>query len=166
MFAISILAIAAVTIYHAQHDHPKDEIHLHGNVDIRQVDLGFRVRGRLLNMFHEEGDFVHQGDKLASLDKQPFEIEASNQKAQLAQVTANLQKLQKGNRPQEIQQAMASVREKEATSINANRSFERQAELVRKNLASKQTYDDALTQKKDKNGIHCGLYFVCCRVDV
>ncbi|HRE32592.1 MAG TPA: biotin/lipoyl-binding protein, partial [Candidatus Berkiella sp.] len=77
-----------------QHDHfPKDEIHLFGNVDIRQVELGFRVKGRLLTMLHEEGDFVRQGDKLALLDKEPFDIEASNQKAQLAQADANLQKL-------------------------------------------------------------------------
>ncbi|MCS5712360.1 secretion protein HlyD [Candidatus Berkiella aquae] len=150
LLAIGALAIAAGYVYYTQHDHfPKDEIHLFGNVDIRQVELGFRVKGRLLKMLHEEGDYVHQGDKLALLDKEPFDIEAANQKAQLAQADANLQKLQKGNRPQEIQQAMAAVREKEASFINANRSLERQADLVRKNLASKQTYDDALTQKKE-----------------
>lgn len=150
MVGAGLFAIAAGYLYYAEHDHyPKNEIHLHGNVDIRQVELGFRVRGRLSEMLHEEGDYIHQGEPLATLDSGPYEIEVSNQKAQVEQANANWQKLQKGNRPQEIQQAMALVREREAAYINADRTQARQADLVKRNLAAKQTYDDALTQKKE-----------------
>ena len=150
VIGISIIAIAAGYLYYKEHDHtPKNEIHLQGNVDIRDVDLGFRVKGRLETMLHDEGDWVKTGEKLATLDKKPFEIEVDNQNAQVAQALANLQKLKKGNRPQEIQQAIALVREKEAAFTNAKRSLERQADLVKRNLASKQTYDDALTQNKE-----------------
>src|SRR5690606_41966966 len=45
---------------------------LHGNVDIREVDLGFRVPGRLAAMHHEEGDRVSAGQLLAELDDQPY----------------------------------------------------------------------------------------------
>lgn len=150
VIGISLIALAAGYLYYNQQDHyPKNEIHLQGNVDIRDVDLGFRVKGRLETMLHEEGDWVKKGEKLASLDKKPFEVEVENQNAQVAQTLANLQKLKTGNRPQEIQQAMALVREKEAAYTNAKRSLERQADLVKRNLASKQTYDDALTQSKE-----------------
>jgi len=147
---VGLFALATGYLYYVQHDHfPKNEIHLHGNVDIRQVDLGFRVKGRLNELFREEGDFVRQGERLATLDSAPYEIEVINQKAQVEQANANWQKLQKGNRPQEIQQAMALVREREAAYINADRTEKRQADLVKRNLAAKQTYDDALTQKKE-----------------
>jgi HlyD family secretion protein len=150
VIGISLIAAAAGYLYYKQQDHyPKNEIHLQGNVDIRDVDLGFRVKGRLETMLHDEGDWVKKGDKLATLDPKPFDIEVANQNAQVAQALANLQKLKTGNRPQEIQQAMALVREKEAAYTNAKRSLERQADLVKRNLASKQTYDDALTQSKE-----------------
>ena len=39
----------------------KNELVLYGNVDIRQVDLGFRVSGRVETMPFQEGDFVPAG---------------------------------------------------------------------------------------------------------
>lgn len=147
---ISVAALGAGYVYYNQTEHyPINEIHLHGNVDIRNVDLGFRVKGRLEEMLHEEGDWVQKGEKLATLDDKPFAIEVENQNAQVEQALANLQKLKTGNRPQEIQQAVALVKEKEAAYQNAKRVLERQSDLVKRNLASKQTYDDALTQSKE-----------------
>lgn len=82
VIGISIIAIAAGYLYYQEHDHtPKNEIHLQGNVDIRDVDLGFRVKGRLESMLHDEGDWVKTGEKLATLDKKPFEVEVENQNA-------------------------------------------------------------------------------------
>jgi HlyD family secretion protein len=49
------------------------ELVLFGNVDVRLVDLGFRVNGRVDKLFFEEGDLVHRGDLIATLDKQPYE---------------------------------------------------------------------------------------------
>lgn len=149
-FVISLTALAAGYVYYNQTDHyPSNEIHLHGNVDIRDVDLGFRVKGRLETMLHDEGDWVQKGEKLATLDDKPFIVEVENQNAQVEQALANLQKLKTGNRPQEIQQAIALVKEKEAAYQNAKRVLERQSDLVKRNLASKQTFDDALTQSKE-----------------
>ena len=34
---------------------------LYGNVDIRQVDLGFRVGGRIASVLVDEGDAVSEG---------------------------------------------------------------------------------------------------------
>jgi multidrug efflux pump subunit AcrA (membrane-fusion protein) len=38
---------------------------LYGNVDIRQVDLGFRVSGKLTKLFYDEGDKVKAGEVIA-----------------------------------------------------------------------------------------------------
>jgi HlyD family secretion protein len=45
---------------------------IYGNVDIRDVALGFRVSGRIDGVLYDEGDRVRKGDLLAVLDKQPF----------------------------------------------------------------------------------------------
>src|SRR5437867_4486990 len=49
-----------------------DHLILYGNVDVRQVDLGFRVSGRVKEMFFQEGDLVPEGKLMAVLDKQPY----------------------------------------------------------------------------------------------
>ena len=44
------------------------ELKLYGNVDIRQVELGFRVGGRIVGMAFNEGERVPAGAVLATLD--------------------------------------------------------------------------------------------------
>ena len=36
----------------------KDELLLYGNIEIREVNLSFRVSGRLKELYFEEGDYV------------------------------------------------------------------------------------------------------------
>lgn len=63
---------------------------LYGNVDIRQVNMAFRVDGRLADMNYEEGDIIHQNDLLASLDGEPILNRLNQAKAQLEQAKAQL----------------------------------------------------------------------------
>lgn len=68
----------------------KNELILYGNVDIRQVDLGFRVSGRVTSMLFQEGDFVPQGARMAFLDKQPYEDQVIQAQAHVQSVEASL----------------------------------------------------------------------------
>ena len=62
------------------------EFALYGNVDIRQVSLGFRVDGRLAALAVDEGDMVRTGDVLGRLDAAPFEAAvASAERTALAE---------------------------------------------------------------------------------
>ena len=45
--------------------HDGDQLVLYGNVDIRQVDLSFRVNGRIASVLVDEGDAVAPGQALA-----------------------------------------------------------------------------------------------------
>src|SRR6188508_3424357 len=74
----------------------KDAPVFYGNVDIREVVLGFRVAGRIDRMAFEEGDKVLAGQTLAVLDREPFLNNLALQTASIAQAEANLQKLQAG----------------------------------------------------------------------
>ncbi|MBS0286797.1 MAG: secretion protein HlyD [Proteobacteria bacterium] len=138
-----VLAVGgSVYFFYTKKIHDKQLI-VHGNVDIRQVELGFRVAGRIEKMHFEEGDTVKKGDVLASLDKTPFQHDVDNLKAQVAAAQANLTKYNTGNRPQEIQEAIALVNQQQATYDNASKVLTRKKELLEKNYASKQEYDDA-----------------------
>jgi len=53
-------------------DRKEASLTLYGNIDLRQVGLGFRVFGRLKTMNFEEGDVVKEGDLLAELDDFPY----------------------------------------------------------------------------------------------
>jgi HlyD family secretion protein len=72
----------------------KNILTLYGNVDIRQVDLGFRVSGRVQAMRFEEGDFVPAGSLMAVLDKQPFLDQVKEAAAHVESVEASLKNAQ------------------------------------------------------------------------
>jgi HlyD family secretion protein len=115
----------------------------YGNVDIREVDLGFRVAGRVDRMVFDEGDKVPAGAVLAQLDKQPFLNDLALQTAAISQQEANLQKLQTGSRPEEIEQARANVAARQAALENARGVYRRQLELQKRDYASEQVFENA-----------------------
>jgi len=57
--------------------------------DTQEVDVGFRVSGRIAEMFFAEHAEVKQGDILASLDQTPFEEALASAMAQLRAAQAN-----------------------------------------------------------------------------
>ena len=125
---------------------PEDDttLVLYGNVDIRQVELGFRVSGRIAEMPFEEGDTVHAGELLATLDRRPYEDDFRLAAAEVAVEDANVEKLEAGTRLAEIEQARALVAERQATLIHAEGQFERHERLVDGGAVSRQAHDDAI----------------------
>ena len=101
----------------------KENLTLYGNVDIRELSLGFRVAGRLEVMQLEEGDRVVPGQELAILDQGPF-------KDYLAVLAAQ-------------------VRETEAALANAEKTYLRRASLVKNGSVAVSDYDDALAQRDE-----------------
>ena len=120
-----------------------EPLRLYGNVDIRQVALGFRTSGRINSMAFEEGDSVSAGERLAVLDKDHLEDSLALFKAQVAIGEANVAKLEAGSRPAEIAQAKAMVEERQTALTNAQQALERQRALSTTGATSKQALDDA-----------------------
>lgn len=50
----------------------KNLIKAYGNIEIRQVDLSFQVSGIINNVFKEEGDYIKEGELLATLDDKDY----------------------------------------------------------------------------------------------
>jgi HlyD family secretion protein len=115
---------------------------LTGNVEVRQVNLGFKVAGRIQELKVDEGDSVAEGQALAQLEKVYFEDSIAQLTAQRNQAKANLAKMVAGNRPEDIAQADANVKEKEATLANARIAFDRAERLLRSAVGTQKAFDD------------------------
>jgi HlyD family secretion protein len=116
---------------------------LTGNVEVRQVNLGFKVAGRIEGLKVDEGDTVAEGQVLAQLEKVYFEDSIAQLTAQRDQAKANLAKMQAGNRPEDIAQADANMKEKEATLANAKIALDRADQLLRGAVGTRKAFDDA-----------------------
>lgn len=117
----------------------------HGNIDIREVRLGFRVSGRVREVLKEEGDTVAAGETMARLDDEPFRNALDQAEAQVGQFSARLEELRNGNRPEEIEQARKILAAAEADLENSRLVFERQRRLVGEGAVARQDFDTAST---------------------
>jgi len=135
--------------YHERNREMADsQLHLYGNVDIRQIQLAFQESGRLEKLHVQEGDRVKKGDLLAEIDAVRYQ--AALDKA-LAELTARQQvvlRMKAGSRPQEIARAEAEVRAGEARFKDAEVTLRRLEHLLQKKATSKQKVDDAATAWK------------------
>ena len=139
---LGVLA-GAVWFYHKHQRAKETALSLYGNVDIREVTLGFRVSGKLAKLDYDEGDKVKAGEVLASLDAEPYSNQVASAQAQIESLRARLKLRETGNRPEEIAQARSLVREREATAANAERLFKRYDELLASKTIAVQDRDNA-----------------------
>lgn len=117
---LTIITVAASSYYfynssRSHQDAPT--LTLYGNVDIRDVPLAFQATGQITNMLFEEGDDVRKGDTVAELDKRAFEGETNLYQAEFDRSVIAL--------------------------ANVEKSYARQARLVKSNTIPQSQYDDA-----------------------
>ena len=124
-------------------------LRLYGNVDIREVQLAFRQSGRVAQMAFDEGDAVTAGTRMAVLDARPFEEALAVAEASVRVAQAELDKLRRGLRPQEIAQARAALNQALAASRDAELNYRRQSDL-RPSGASSQSTVDAASAARDQ----------------
>lgn len=115
----SCIGIVVYFVFHAS-SNPR-ELVMYGNVDVRLVDIGFRVPGRVEALYFEEGDWVNQGDLLTVLDTTPYD-------SQVAQASANLDAIQ-------------------AQFLNAEILLKRRLELIGIGGVSQEDLDNARTRR-------------------
>ena len=140
------LLLAALVAYHVFSGHRAGVLKLYGNVDIRSVDLGFRVPGRIASIPVDEGARVQEGEVLARLDTKPLTDALNAAQAQLDTTAAELSKLRNGNRPQDIAQAEAQVADRTANVAQAKAEYERRSELVQTGAVSQALFDASQAQ--------------------
>ena len=116
LILLSAAIVASFLFWKEEHSNEKVLV-LYGNVDIRQVDLGFRVMGRVNKLYFDEGDLVKQGDLVAELDQQPYLDQWEQAKAHVESIRAQL--------------------------IQAERNYDRRKRLLGSSSVSQQDFEDA-----------------------
>jgi HlyD family secretion protein len=106
------------------------ELVIQGNIDVRQVNLSFKVAGRIDSLAVDEGDSVYAGQTVATLENVYFEDDLRLARARRDNAKANLQRLENGSRPEEIAQAKATVAERLATLTRADADVVRAREAL------------------------------------
>ncbi|MEQ1866007.1 MAG: efflux RND transporter periplasmic adaptor subunit, partial [Micropepsaceae bacterium] len=126
----------------------KKTLLLYGNVDIRQVDIGFKVSGRIVTLNVDEGTKVKAGDELATLDPRDFQNGVALVEARVAIQESVVAKLKKGLRSEEIAQARALVAVRQAELRNAQATLTRANTLAARGYFPHQRHDDVIAAEQ------------------
>jgi HlyD family secretion protein len=119
------------------------ELRLFGNVDIRDAQLAFRDPERIDRVLVEEGARVAAGELLATQRTERLLARISGAEAGIAAQQAVVERLERGSRPEEIEQARAQKDAADARVANAELAIQRLEVTARSGATSAQALDDA-----------------------
>ncbi|MDA5523514.1 secretion protein HlyD [Yersinia kristensenii] len=147
--AVVIVAVLAAIGYGWNYYRQQQDatLTLYGNVDIRTVNLGFRVGGRLASLAVDEGDKVQPGEVLGKLDDGPYLNALKQAQANVQSAQAQLDLLKAGYREEEIAQVRAEVSQREAAFSYADSFLKRQQGLWASKAVSANELENARTAR-------------------
>ncbi|MEZ5654649.1 MAG: secretion protein HlyD [Sphingobium sp.] len=147
---ISLLGLAvagwALGLFSAKND---GQLTLYGNVDIREVDMAFRISGRIATIPVEEGDTVKPGQVIATLETAPVQDRVAAASAAVGQAQATLAKAENGNRPQDIAQARARAEAAKVARDYAVKDYNRREPLVASGTISRAAWDQTVANRRE-----------------
>jgi membrane fusion protein YbhG len=140
-----------------------------GTVETREIQIGSKVGGRVTEVPVEEGQVVKAGTTLVRFECDELKAQRTQAAAGLGEARADLERMERGNRPEEIEQAEATARAAEAAyesakngprkqeidqaqadyaaakadAGNAEIFYKRMEKLVASDTVSRQQFDDA-----------------------
>jgi len=140
-----------------------------GTIETREIQIGSKIGGRVTAVHVEEGQLVTSGTVLVEFECDELKAQRAQANAKLEQAQADLDKMQRGNRPEEIAQADATARAQQAAfeaarngprrqeidqaqadysaasadATNAEVTYGRMQKLVATDTISRQQFDDA-----------------------
>ncbi|MEQ4673839.1 secretion protein HlyD [Providencia vermicola] len=154
VFIIVILIGAAVSGYYYYQSQQDKTLTLYGNVDVRTVNLSFRVPGKLVSLTVDEGARIAIGDKLGQLDDAPYINALNKAKGVRESAKAQLMLKESGYRTQEIAQVEAEVAQRQAAWQYADNFYKRQQGLAASRVISANDLDNA---KNNRNQAFAAL---------
>jgi len=140
-----------------------------GTVETREIQIGSKVSGRVTAVGVEEGQDVQAGTMLVRFEHDEPTAQRAQAQAAVEEAQAELAKMLRGNRPEEIAEAEATARAEKAAleearngprkqevdqakadyaaatadATNAESFYRRMQDLVKNDIISKQQFDDA-----------------------
>ncbi len=125
-------------------DMPQNYIEYVGTLEaIQKIDVSSEVGGRVERLFFEKGNRVKKGSILAHIGTSTYLLYLKQARAVLENAKSNLEKIEKGSRPEEIKIQEALLMEARAQLRDAERDFNRISALYKSHAVSKKAYDEA-----------------------
>jgi RND family efflux transporter MFP subunit len=114
-----------------------------------EVELSFRVSGPLVSLPVDVGSHVKKDDVVAVIDPQDFQISLDSVDGNLGMAQANLLAMERGARPEEVEQLKAALEKAEAEYRKTVADHQRNENLLPKGGASKAQFDASLAQRDE-----------------
>lgn len=126
---VAVLLCGGIGIYtYTQYQAEQQALHtivLQGNIDIRESSLAFRQSNSVSEVLVDEGNRVEAGQVLAKLDSRDIETTIQKIKSQIKAQEYVVQRLQNGNRQEDINQAAARVDAATASASKARQDLDK-----------------------------------------
>jgi HlyD family secretion protein len=141
---IVLAAVAGTVAYFRFRGSEADgAVRVSGNIEVTDVDVSFRIPGRVQERLVDEGMMVTRGQLVARLYIEDLEREVRLKEAERRAAEAALRDLLAGSRPQEIEVARATVTRANAEAIRLVRDDERDAALYSRGVIAAREYEAA-----------------------
>ncbi len=144
-----------------------------GTIETREIEVGSKIGGRVTDVFVQEGQLVKSGTVLVRFECNELEAQHAQAQAAVIEARADLERMERGNRPeeiaeaqsaalsaqaaleearngprkQEIEQAQADYAAAQAEAANAEAFYKRMEKLMASDTISRQQFDDAVDKR-------------------
>lgn len=155
---VAVLAVSGLTLGFAWKGHNGDHLAASGTLEARNISVGSKVGGRITRVLVREGDHVEPNQLLVIFDSAELEGQLVQAQGRVEAARANLTKMHRGSRPEEIAeanaasqgyreaelaQARADLERARADEANADRELKRTEVLTQAGAMSQQSLDNA-----------------------
>lgn len=164
--AVIVIVVVWVVVAYLAH---RGGVQYSGTVETREIQIGSKVGGRVTAVPVEEGQQVNAGALLVRFECDELKAQRTQAAASVEQAQADMDRMLRGNRPEEIEQAEAAARAQKETfdaarngprkedlaqgtadyraakadAVNSEIYFQRMEKLVEADTISRQQFDDA-----------------------
>jgi multidrug resistance efflux pump len=155
---VAVLGIAGISLAFAWKSQRSDVLVASGTLEARNINVGSKVGGRVSQVLVREGDRVEPGQLLVAFDSAELEGQLLQARGRFEAARANLDKMLRGSRPEEIAearaasdgfreaelaQAQADMERARADEANADRELSRTEKLAAAGVSTQQDLDNA-----------------------
>ena len=155
---IILIAVAASGIFFyvrwTEKGPPGNILRISGNIEAHESVVGFKVQGRIAELPVHEGQYVHEGDFIAGLDKNDYVQQVKIDEAALHSREAELALALAGSRTQEIESAEQALLDAQADLELKKKEFRRNRTLYEKDEVSAETRDVSATNLKRAQAVY------------
>lgn len=141
-----LLAVAAAAVIYLRRPSEQGRegvLRISGNVELTEVQLSFKVPGRVLARLVDEGEQVRRGDVVARLEDTELRDQVTLAQAEAEAAAATLAELRAGSRREEVAQGEALLARAEAEASRAAADYERQVALYAREVIPKRELEAA-----------------------